>query len=76
MSYIVFCDADLKKVPAGRTYLDARPRWICFYTREIINNGRKERETFTVKFNDLDRMIVASMRAKALGYSVKTAPVR
>lgn len=40
---------------------DFRPLWICFFV--------KGKEKFVLKFN---QMLLACMRARAIGYSIKT----
>lgn len=48
--------------------VDLSPRWIVIF--------RKNKEAFTLKFNQLDDMLIAVSRARGAGYEIKTLPVR
>jgi len=43
--------------------VDLRPRWVVIF--------RRATEAFTLKFNQLDEMILAISRAKSIGYQAK-----
>jgi hypothetical protein len=48
--------------------VDLSPRWVVIF--------RKNKEAFTLKFNQLDDMLIAVSRARGAGYEIKTLPVR
>lgn len=52
----------------GHCVVDLTPRWICFF--------KKGEVSFTLRFNQLDDMIIACARAKTIGYTVKTLPAQ
>lgn len=47
---------------------DERARWICYF--------KKGEERFVLRFNQLNDMLLACSRAKAIGYTVKTLPAK
>ena len=47
---------------------DLRPRWVVLF--------KKDREAFTLKFNEVYEMVSAISRANSIGYWTKTIPYK